>query len=427
MDSFHIKTFGCKLNQADSASIRGALMAHNLSESPDPEGADLILVNTCTVTSRADQDVRKQIRKLRKLAPGATLIVTGCYAQRDAKKLALMPEVDQVFGLTRREELHRFVTGIAPEDADFGGIEAESDFGDKSRAFLKIQDGCDMKCSYCIVRIVRGKSRSLALDEILPRLRMLAGQGYHEVVLTGINLGLWGRDLGMRSRSESILHLLTTIDEADGMPSRIRINSLEPVMVNDELLHVLAESRRYAHHLHLSIQSGSQDILRAMRRHSDVEHMHRIVDRARELIPACGIGADVIVGFPGETEEDFQQTYDLLTGASFTYGHIFSFSPRPGTEAAGLPHPVNSGIIRQRSARLRAAMATKDMAFRKSFIGKILTAVPLHQVDEQNRRLVLTGNYLHVNVSGLSEEDNRLVPITVTSVDGTTTSGIFTG
>jgi threonylcarbamoyladenosine tRNA methylthiotransferase MtaB len=427
MDSFHIKTFGCKLNQADSAAIRGALIANNLFESPDPEHADLILVNTCTVTSRADQDVRKQIRKLRKLAPESTLIVTGCYAERDAQVLALMPEVDQVFGLTRKEELHQFVTGIAPENHDFDGITVKSDFGEKSRAFLKIQDGCDMKCSFCIVRIVRGKSRSLMLDEILTRLRMLAGQGFREVVLTGVNLGLWGKDFGMRSRNESLLHLLTSIDEAEDMPTRIRINSLDPVMVSDELLQMLAESRRFAHHLHLSVQSGAPDILKAMRRHTDVAHMHRITNKARELMPECGIGADVIVGFPGETDDDFQQTCDLLTSAPFTYGHIFSFSPRPGTDAAELPHPVNSKVIRQRSARLRAAMSKKNISFRKSFIGKTLTAIPLHQVDEKNRRLVLTGNYLHVSVDGLSEKDNQLLPITVTGVSDTTTSGVFTG
>lgn len=398
MRSFYLRTFGCKLNQADSAAVRGALLRQGLREAAAPEEADLIVVNTCTVTHKADQDARQSIRRLKAWSPHAKLIVTGCYAERDAQLLAAMPEVDQVFGLSNRRELYQFTAGVDPVDPDFGGLDFEADFGEKTRAFLKVQEGCDMLCSFCIIRIVRGASRSLAAEEVVHRLRLLAERGYREVVLTGIHLGLWGRDLGIRGVGKGMLHLLQTIERAEGMP-RIRLNSLEPYVIRDELLDLMAGSETFTRHLHLSIQSGSERILRAMRRRPDVDKFWHVTRRARELMPDIGIGADIIVGFPGEAEEDYQATFRLMTEAPFSYGHVFSFSPRPGTEAATLPYQVNPAVIGERSARLRAALAELNLRFRRALVDRTIPAVFLRQRDDGGHPVALTDNYLHVSVT----------------------------
>jgi threonylcarbamoyladenosine tRNA methylthiotransferase MtaB len=422
MKSFYLRTFGCKLNQADSAAVRGALLRQGLREAAAPEEADLIVVNTCTVTHKADHDARQSIRRLKAWSPNAKLIVTGCYAERDAELLAAMPEVDQVFGLSNRRELFQFTTGIDPDDPDFGGPDFEADFGEKTRAFLKVQEGCDMLCSFCIIRVVRGASRSLPAEEVVGRLRALADRGYREVVLTGIHLGLWGRDLGIRGVGKGMLHLLRAIEGADGMP-RIRLNSLEPYVVRDEILDLIAGSDRFAHHLHLSIQSGSERILRLMRRRPDVERFYHVTRRARELMPEIGIGADIIVGFPGEIEEDFQATYHLMTEAPFSYGHVFSFSPRPGTEAATMPDQINPAVIGERSARLRAALAAINLRFRHSLIDRTMPAVFLRQRDDNGLPTALTDNYLHVSVARGSVPSTGAGCVRIIEADGDRTVG----
>ena len=405
------------MNQADTAAVRGALLQQGFREASAPEDADLIIVNTCTVTHRADQGARQQIRKLKSLSPDSKLVVTGCYAERDAKLLATMPEVDQVFGLSQKKELHQFVTGHVPANLDFGGFDVENHYGEKSRAFLKVQEGCDMRCTYCVIRLVRGKSRSLDLDEIITRLQKLKMAGYSEVVITGIHLGLWGKDLGLKGVGKGMFELLSAIDLAEDMP-KVRLNSLEPYVLKDETLELIARSTKFCKHLHLSIQSGSENILRAMKRRPDVKQMYDVVEKARKLMPLCGIGADIIVGFPGETDEDFEATYDLMTKAPFTYGHVFAFSPRPGTEAADMKNLVDSQVIKERSARLRAAIAEKNRQFRESLIGKKTTAVVLQQVDEQGRQVVLTDNFLHTVLDdNIPVPETGVLKVEITSVE----------
>lgn len=397
MKSFYIRTFGCKLNQSDSASIRGPLLANGMREAQGPEEADLIVVNTCTVTHRADQGARQAIRKLRTFSPGATLVVTGCYAQREAGLLEAMPEVDRVFSLENRGELFKFVAGIIPENIDFGGSGNEANFGEKSRAFLKVQEGCNMKCSYCVIRLVRGKGRSLEVPEVIRRIQLLAEKGYEEVVLTGIHLGLWGFDLGYTKVGEGLFQLLSAIDRAENIPG-IRLNSVEPYILRDDILQLIGESPNFAKHLHLSVQSGSPAILKKMRRHPDIKKMHHVLAKAREQMPLCGIGADIIVGFPGETEEDFQQTLDLMTGGAFSYGHVFPFSSRPGTEAAAMKDPVPSREIKKRSEKLRKAMELVNLDFRKKLVGKEISAIMLDQKDEEGRAVCLSDNFVHLSL-----------------------------
>ena len=416
MKRFYLQTFGCKLNQADGAAIRAALKARGLGEADSPEHADVIVVNTCTVTGRADRHARSAMRRLKRAAPSARLIVTGCYAVWAAEKLAAMSEVDDVFGLAERQELYRALAGPA-EDGVPAAFEPEIDFGDKTRAFLKVQEGCDRECSYCIVRLVRGTARSLPLDEVLRRLTNLAEQGFSEVVLTGTHLGLWGADIG-----GDVISLLRSIDEAENLP-RIRLCSLEPFEIGEELLELIARSRRIAHHLHLAVQSGSEVILGAMNRPPEPEAIRAMVERARELMPECGIGADVIVGFPGETDDDFERTFELLTGAPFTYVHAFAFSPRPGTEAALLPNRVHNQTIKQRSARLRGAMAARNLEFRRSLIGATLTAVALDRTDDSGRTEALTDNYIHVAVEGSEPPPRSLLDLEITAAEPRKTLG----
>jgi threonylcarbamoyladenosine tRNA methylthiotransferase MtaB len=426
MQKYYFRTFGCKLNQADSASVRGVLLGKGMQEAVAPEEADLIVVNTCTVTNKADQGARQQIRRLKRMAPGSKILVTGCYAERDAQLLDSMPEVDRVFGLTQKKELFQHLTGYAPEnEIDFGGLQFESHFGEKSRAYLKVQEGCDMKCTFCVIRVVRGQSRSLDTGEIIRRIKMLKDQGFAEVVLTGIHLGLWGRDLGIKGVGKGMLHLLRRIAEEPDMP-QIRLNSLEPYVIKPELLQLMSHADCFAHHLHLSIQSGSERILRLMKRRPNVAQMCEMAWQAKELMPDIGLGADVIVGFPGETEADFMETYKLMTEAPFSYGHVFGYSDRPGTEAQAMKDKIPGNIISERSARLREAIDANNLKFRQGMIGSTHPAILLQNERGEGRTGALTGNYVHVDVDvdlNLTADPSQVQNIFVTSVNGETTLG----
>jgi len=405
---FYLQTFGCKLNQSDTAAVRAALRSRGLAEASAPAEAELIVVNTCTVTARADSHARQAIRRLKRLSPRSRLVVTGCYAERDAELLAAMPEVDDVLGLGERGELYRLAGGEAEPPGQAGPFEPEADFGGRTRPYLKIQEGCDMECSYCVVRTVRGPSRSLPGDEVIGRLRALARRGFKEVVLTGTHLGLWG---GGRERRENLLDLLRAVDGAEGLP-RIRLCSLEPYEVGDELLELMASSRRIARHLHLAVQSGSARILERMRRPPDPEGIRKAVKTARRMMPECGIGADVIVGFPGESDDDFAATVGLLTGAPFTYAHVFSFSPRPGTEAAAMPGRVHTETVTRRGAELRASMKERNYSFRLDLVGCTLPALVLANRDKRGRPVALTDNFIHVSV----EAEGSVAPNSLCSV-----------
>jgi threonylcarbamoyladenosine tRNA methylthiotransferase MtaB len=425
MQKFHFRTFGCKLNQADSASIRGILLKRGMQEAAAPEEADLIIVNTCTVTGKADQGARQQIRRLKRLSPNSRLLITGCYAERDAELLNAMPEVDHVFGLTQKRELYSHLIGYSPDNFDFGGLEFESHFGEKSRAFLKVQEGCDMKCTFCVIRVVRGQSRSLEADEIIRRIRLLKQQGFAEVVLTGIHLGLWGRDLGIKGVGKGMLHLLRRIAECDNMP-QIRLNSLEPYVIKPQLLQLLSQAECFAHHLHLSIQSGSERILRLMKRRPNVKQMYEMAFQAKELMPDIGLGADIIIGFPGETNEDFEETYTLMTEAPFSYAHVFGYSDRPGTEASTMKEKVHGDSISQRSARLRSAIAARNLEFRRSLLGMPQSAVLLKSGENGANDSVLTSNYLHVDLAHNPHANPaELQQIILTEADAEKTIGVI--
>lgn len=412
MDRFFIATFGCRTNQADSASIRDALVADGLSETELPEDARIIVVNSCTVTHRSDQQVRQLTRKLRRRNPTARLVVTGCYAQRDPDRLARIAEIDLVIGNTHRHLLPDLVAlegtpgGFGEADAPLARVHRE-DFprqrriaalpagriGRRSRPMVKIQDGCDASCSYCIIPAVRGPSRSVPPEEILQQVRELTDQGFREIVLTGIHIGTYGLYLEPRITLDRLLERLVELPRL----GLLRLSSIEPMELSRRIIELAARSHRIAPHFHICLQSGSDPVLRAMRRPYSTARFREIVDEIRERIPLAGIGTDVIAGFPGETEADHEATLAFLEGGPFTYLHVFPYSDREGTRAFGLPRKVAPAVIQRRAEELRRLGDRKQREFAKRMVGRELVAVALSE-SRDGRREVVTANYVGATV-----------------------------
>jgi threonylcarbamoyladenosine tRNA methylthiotransferase MtaB len=417
VDGFHTITLGCKLNQFDSAALEGELSRRGLCHQPDLTLASVVIVNTCTVTARADADARKLIRRVRRSNPDCRLLVTGCYAERNADELRSIGGVDRVFGnadksrvATILDELDlrggdgagsppgRAVPAGDPRPAGDRGCDAALEmppalhFGDRSRAFLKVQEGCRLACSYCIIPAVRGPSRSVRPEDVLAAARSLLEAGYREIVLTGVNVGDYGRDLAPRTSLAQLL--LRLLDDCG--PNRFRLNSLEPRTVTDEIVALMAGDPRLAPHLQVPLQSGSAPILRAMRRNYDPDEYLARLHGLRAAVPDVGLGADVIVGFPGETDLRFRETYEFVERSPLSYLHVFSWSARPGTHAAALPGRVPPRAIGERSAALRALAERQGYRFRKRFEGRVLDAVVLGERRADGRTRALTGNFIEV-------------------------------
>jgi len=401
---FHTVTLGCKLNQFDSAAIEGELSRRGLARQADASRASVVVVNTCTVTGRADADARKRIRALRRANPGCCLLVTGCYAEGDPEAIRRIPGVDLVFGNRDKPRLPQILDGLgiavaprAPAPAGDRGCDAALElppslhFGDRSRAFLKVQEGCRLACSYCVIPAVRGPSRSVPAARVESTALSLYEAGYREIVLTGVNVGDYGRDLEPRSNLAALLRRLLSVCG----PNRIRLNSLEPLTLTDEIVELMAGDPRLAPHVQVPLQSGSPTILRAMRRNYRLEQYRDALDRLRGAVPQVGLGADVIVGFPGETEALFRETYDFIAGSPLNYLHVFAWSARPGTPAAELPERVHGSQVRRRSAELRALGEQLSHRFRAGWVGRQLDAVTLCADGDGSMR-ALTGNFIEV-------------------------------
>jgi threonylcarbamoyladenosine tRNA methylthiotransferase MtaB len=436
--TFHAVTLGCKLNQFDSAGLEGELARRGLAPVADPARADVVVVNTCTVTANADADARRLIRRLRRANPGCRLLVTGCYAERDAAGLAAIPGVDRVFGNRDKGRFPAILDelGVAPRAELAAGtiapllpaagagdrgcdgaatLPAAVHFGDRSRAFLKIQEGCRLACSYCIIPAVRGASRSVPAEAVSRSLAALFDAGYREVVLTGVNTGDWGRDLDPPS---TLAALLTRLLASCGPDRRIRLNSLEPLTVTPEIVALFARERALARHLQVPLQSGCAAILRRMRRNYRLDQYAARLDALQEAAPDAGLGADVIVGFPGETEEMFEEGREFIARSPLSYLHVFSWSPRPGTSAAELPHRVSPATVQDRSRRLRALGDDLGYRFRRRFEGERLEAVVLAPRADGTIR-ALTGNFIEVAVEGrgaMALRRGELAPVRVTRV-----------
>jgi threonylcarbamoyladenosine tRNA methylthiotransferase MtaB len=433
MPTFHIEQFGCRATQADAAAIEGQLRAlgHDLAVTPDR--ADVIVVNTCTVTAAADSQARDAIRKLHAANPTVKIIATGCYAQRAPEELAALPGILHVVGNSHKPEIPALVAKMSPPQSaatatapnfvslnmlagpkiltanifdrtEFLSAPVLGGEANHTRPTLKIQDGCNLRCSYCVIPFVRGKSRSMPPVDVVGEIRRLTESGYREIVLSGINLGTWGRDLTPRVEFEDLLRRI--LDETD--VARLRISSIEPLDVTADLIALFASTPRIAQHFHMPLQSGSDKVLGAMHRWYRSEHYARRIELIRDQLPNAAIGADVIAGFPGETAEDHAATIEFIERRPFTYLHVFSYSVRPGTAAESMPDHVPAGTIRARARELRALSERKSAAFRESQIGAMLEILALRHTNETNAAVsaetwtpAISTNYLQLRLAGV--------------------------
>jgi threonylcarbamoyladenosine tRNA methylthiotransferase MtaB len=418
---FHIENFGCRATQADGAAIERQLEQQGFSRS-EPAEADVVVLNTCTVTAAADQDARSAIRRIHRQNPGCRILVTGCYAQRAPAELAALPGVTSVIGNSHKQHVaavaaqtffatsSNFVPLQSLETGDqplVGNIFAHTellaapvfesgDHSSRTRPNLKIQDGCNNRCSFCVIPFVRGRSRSLRAEDVLREVEALERAGYREIVLSGINLGRWGRDFEQPRRLEDLLQLVLEQTSIE----KIRISSVEPMDWTEKLIGLVANSRRIAKHAHLPLQSGSDFILRRMHRKYRPWHYAEKVLKIRELMPEAAIGADVMVGFPGEHEAAFEETRSFIEHLPFTYLHVFTYSSRPGTLAATMPDQVPVRVARERNRVLRELAAKKNAGFREQFIGRALPAITLSERNSDSTA-ALTDNYIKLRIRGL--------------------------
>ena len=434
MAGFHTVTLGCKLNQFDGAAIEGELARRGYRAMSDPSEATVHVVNTCTVTHKADADARKLIRSLHRARPDATLLVTGCYAEHDAEILDAMDEVTRVFGNRDKPRLGAIldevgIYSLTPEAAIDRGCDNQATlpqalhFGEKSRAFLKVQDGCRLACAYCIIPQVRGASRSVPAENVKASLLQLVAAGYPEVVLTGVNTGDYGRDFDQPQTLAELLRRLL----AAAPHTRLRLNSLEPLTVSDEIIELIASEPRLASHLQIPLQSGSPKVLRGMRRNYRLRHYTKVVGRLRERIPEIGLGADVIVGFPGESDDCFEESYEYIAASPLNYLHVFSWSPRPGTDAADYPDRVSPAVQRERSARLRTLADELGFKFRERFVRHEMEAVTLGERRDGRGQRALTSNFIEVTLPSGSAPSGSSVIVQIESVEREKTVATLVG
>lgn len=426
MRKFLVHNFGCRATQADGAALEGMLRKQGLDATDSNASADLVILNTCTVTSTADDEVRQVTRRVHRENPEAQILITGCYAQRAPEELAALPGVKWVVGNSHKARIPDIIADQEHyhgqihlsdifEQHEFLSAPVEDAAGDRNRPNLKIQDGCNNRCSFCIIPSVRGRSRSAPIDSILDQVRHLAAR-YQEIVLSGINLGRWGRDIEGRMRLADLVRLL--LAETD--VRRLRLSSVEPMDFSDDLLQLMAGSARIAKHVHAPLQSGSDTVLRRMRRKYRPRHYEDRVRKAREWMPQAAIGADVMVGFPGETEAEFEDSRRFIESLPFTYLHVFTYSSRPGTEAAAFAQ-VPMAVRKQRNKVLRDLAAAKNLAFRESMLGQTLSAVTLDQGN-----VALSDNYLKIEMAQARPANQLLdLPIGGVSLNGLTEVSAF--
>ena len=432
MRRFFVQSFGCRATQAEGALLEQELRRHGLEAAADGRSADLIVVNTCTVTAAADEDARHWIRRLHRQNPEGRILVTGCYAQRAPRELAALPGVRWVVGNSHKSEISNIIrpdaagtqhfalqppaSSLQPAVAQIitGDILAQTELrvaavyaagAERTRPNVKVQDGCNNRCSFCIIPAVRGRSRSLPLDAVMGQAEQLHAAGYREIVLSGINLGRWGRDLRPRRTLADMLGALLEHTAIE----RIRISSVEPLDWTDELLELAAGSRRIARHVHAPLESGSDAVLRRMRRRYRAAQYAERIQRAAELLPNAAFGADVMAGFPGESDAEFRETLALVERLPFTYLHVFTYSRREGTPADAMPGQVNGRLARERNRLLRELAARKNLEFRRRQVGRRLSVITLQD------GAALSDNYLKVKLAAPAEP-NRIMDVLVTGI-----------
>ena len=418
-------TLGCKLNFSETSTISRNFQDEGFDRVDFEEVADIYVINTCSVTDNADKQFKHIVKKAMKLNDKAFVAAVGCYAQLKPEELAAVDGVDLVLGATEKFKITDYINDLSKND--MGEVHSceieEADFyvgsysiGDRTRAFLKVQDGCDYKCTYCTIPLARGISRSDALENVLKNASDISKQGIKEIVLTGVNIGDYGKgEFGNKKHEHTFLDLVQALDKVEGI-ERLRISSIEPNLLKNETIEFVSNSRTFVPHFHIPLQSGSNDILKKMKRRYLREVYTERVNKIREVMPYACIGVDVIVGFPGETDENFIETYNFLNEMDISYLHVFTYSERDNTEAAELPDVVPMNVRNKRSKMLRGLSVKKRRAFYESQIGTNRTVL----FESENKEGYIHGfteNYVKVKTPWNPELANTLHEINLSKID----------
>ncbi|MBS4027678.1 MAG: tRNA (N(6)-L-threonylcarbamoyladenosine(37)-C(2))-methylthiotransferase MtaB [Ignavibacteriales bacterium] len=429
--AFH--TLGCKLNFTESSALGHEFVSRGFQIGDTDSPCDVVVLNTCSVTERADREARQWIRRVLRTSPRAFVAVVGCYAQLEPEEIASIDGVDVVLGAKEKFKLFDLVSSFEKNDttkifvSDIGeandfGPAFSSEAGNRTRAFLKVQDGCDYTCSFCTIPLARGESRSQSIDQTVLQARQLVSLGYKEIVLTGVNVGDYGRKNGT-----SFLQLLRALDEVD-VP-RIRISSIEPNLLTKEIIDFVYSSEKFCRHFHLPLQSGSDEILKQMRRRYSTDDYRRVVDYLKSKDNDVAIGVDVIVGFPGETENHFEETWQFLIALPCSYLHVFTYSERPNTVAAESHQKIEPRIRFKRNETLRLLSQKKRRDFYSKFVGSTVDVLVEQKSDGENFS-GFTSNYVRVEIPATDEFVNTIIPVHIQSLGeehcfGNATNGTY--
>jgi threonylcarbamoyladenosine tRNA methylthiotransferase MtaB len=424
MKKVGLYTLGCKVNFAETSTLAREFAGVGFERVGTDCVADVYVINSCSVTAHADKKCRNLIGKLRRLSPRAVIVVTGCYAQLQPEALSAIEGVDFVFGNNFKQDIVATVTAAVEKRADespateikacpysqIDGLYVAWSAGDRTRAFLKVQDGCDYKCAYCTIHYARGRSRNISIERAVAEARQIASQGIKEIVVTGINTGDFGRSTG-----ESFIDLLKELNRVEGI-ERYRISSIEPNLLSDEVIEFCARSAKFQHHFHIPLQSGSDRILALMHRRYTTARFADRIAKVREVMPDTFFGIDVIVGFPGETDQDFETTYRFLERLAPAYLHVFPFSERPGTPAVDLPDKVSPRIASARATRLGQLCETLHQRFAEQFVGNEVDV--LFEGSRKGGMMYgFTGNYIKVGTPYDASLVNTLTRVTLAPWD----------
>jgi threonylcarbamoyladenosine tRNA methylthiotransferase MtaB len=419
MPTVAVHTLGCKLNYAESSSITGQFRERGYEVVEFGNNSDVVVINTCSVTERADRECRQIVRRVLRSSPHPFVVVTGCYAQLAPEELSAIPGVDLILGAAEKFELFDHLGGIEKKlyphvlVSDIGAVQS---FGvgatraeGRTRAYLKIQDGCDYHCSFCTIPLARGGSRSQGIADTVRQAKTLVNEGFKEITLTGVNVGDYRHE-----KKGGLLTLLTELVSLQGL-ERIRISSIEPNLLTDEIIQFVADHEVMCKHFHIPLQSGCNEILRAMRRRYSTTQYREVIQRILEAIPECGIGADVIVGFPGESDTHFTTTCNFLAELPLTYIHAFTYSERPNTPAAVYANQVEPRIRFKRNSVLRTLGEKKRRACQSAMVGTTVRVL-FEGIEKDGLRYGYTSNYVRVGAPVGSAGENEMVDVHITGV-----------
>jgi len=411
-----VHTLGCKLNYSESSAITRLMERDGFIKKDFDELADVYVINTCSVTDNADKECRQLVRKIQRKAPDSMVVVTGCYAQLKPEEIAAIDGVDLVLGAQEKFNITHHLQQLTKGDAtkicscdieEVDGFHSSFSLGERTRSFLKVQDGCDYNCSFCTIPMARGKSRSDSIENIIANVDELARSGVKEIVLTGINLGDFGKDDHGERTAENFYSLIQTLENVEGI-ERYRISSIEPNLLTQDIIQFVADSKKFMPHFHIPLQSGSNKVLAAMRRRYKKELYEEKVSLIKKLMPHCAIGVDVIVGFPGETDEDFKETFDFLHSLDISYLHVFTYSERENTHAITIKPVVPINIRNARNKILRNLSYQKLQYFTQQHTGE-KRKVLFEGYNKNGMMEGFTDNYIKINAPYNSQWVNNII------------------